>query len=152
MLVRILIADDSAKVREMLKALLETRTGWQVCAEAANGLESVEKAAELKPDVIILDLSMPEVDGLQAASRIAAASPHVPILIFTHHAVPPEAKLEAKTQGVAEVINKEAPEQLMSAVEAAIQKGSGSAPNATLSTMTDSTLPGVNLEPDSKEN
>ena len=77
MLVRILIADDSAKVREMLKALLETRTGWQVCAEAANGLESVEKAAELKPDVIILDLSMPEVDGLQAAVRIAAASPHV---------------------------------------------------------------------------
>jgi len=115
---RILIADDHQELREMLKALLETHAGWQVCGEAINGLEAVQKAADLKPDVIILDLSMPEMDGLQAASQISSASPDLPILIYTSHAVSPEAKLEAKKHGVWGVLNKGAsPEQLINAVE-----------------------------------
>ena len=82
---RLLIADDNATARKLLRALLETRQSWQVCAEAENGLEAVAQAAELKPDIIILDLAMPLMDGLHAAQTISAASPTTPIL-YAHHA------------------------------------------------------------------
>jgi DNA-binding NarL/FixJ family response regulator len=115
---RILIADDHRVLRIALKAWLETHAGWLVCAEATNGLEAVQKAAELKPDVIILDLAMPKMDGLQAASQISSASPDMPILVYTNYAVSPEAKLEAKKHGARAVINKGAsPEQLINALE-----------------------------------
>lgn len=115
---RILIADDHIILRTTLKALLESHAGWEVCGEAADGLEAIEKAAELKPDVIILDLSMPKLDGLQAASQISAAAPNVPILLYTSYAFSPDAKGEAKKYGVREVINKGAsPDQLVSALE-----------------------------------
>jgi DNA-binding NarL/FixJ family response regulator len=115
---RILIADDQEMVRKMLRALLETHADWQVCAEAANGLEAVRKAAELKPDAIILDLAMPEMDGLQAAREILSNAPAVPILLHANHAFSSLA-LEAKKNGIREVINKSVSEQeLISTVEA----------------------------------
>ena len=116
---RILVADDHGIVRKALKADLEAHADWQVCAEAANGLEAAQKAAQLKPDAIILDLAMPEMDGLQAAHQIFSASPEVPILIYTAHAFSPEAKLEARKIGVRDVVNKGgSPHELISAVEA----------------------------------
>ena len=106
----------------MLRALLETHADWQVCAEAANGLEAVEKAAELKPDAIILDLAMPEMDGLHAAREILSNSPTLPILLHTNHAFSTLA-LEAKKNGIREVINKSVSEQeLISAVEALLNE------------------------------
>lgn len=102
---RILIADDYGPLRNMLKATLEAHLGWRVCAEAANGLEAVQKAAELEPDVIILDLSMPVMNGLEAARAILSASPSVPILLFTNHAFSNLA-LEARKVGIRQVINK----------------------------------------------
>lgn len=78
----------------------------------------MQEAAELKPDLIILDLAMPQMDGLQAASQISAAFPDVPILIYTNLAVGPGAKIEAKKCGVREIINKSSdPGQLLSAIE-----------------------------------
>jgi DNA-binding NarL/FixJ family response regulator len=119
---RILIADDQEMVRKMLRALFETHADWQVCAEAANGLEAVQKAAELKPDIIILDLAMPEMDGLHAAREILSTSPAVPILLHTNHAFSSLA-LEAKKNGIREVINKSVSEQeLISAVEALLNE------------------------------
>jgi len=119
---RILIADDQEMVRKMLRALLETHADWQVCAEAANGHEAVQKAAELKPDAIILDLAMPEMDGLHAAREILSNSPSVPILLHTNHAFSSLA-LEAKKNGIREVINKSVSEQeLISAVEALLDE------------------------------
>jgi len=109
-------------VRKMLRALLETHADWQVCAEAANGLEAVQKAAELKPDAIILDLAMPEMDGLHAAREILSNSPTLPILLHTNHAFSTLA-LEAKKNGIREVINKSVSEQeLISAVEALLNE------------------------------
>jgi two-component system chemotaxis response regulator CheY len=106
----------------MLRTLLETQAGWQVCAEAANGLEAVQKAAELKPDVIILDLAMPEMDGLHAAREILSNTPAVPILLHTNHAFSSLA-LEAKKNGIREVINKSISQQeLVSAVEALLNE------------------------------
>ena len=119
---RILIADDQEMVRKMLRALLETHADWQVCGEAANGLEAVQKAAELKPDVIILDLAMPEMDGLHAAREILSNTPTLPILLYTNHAFSTLA-LEAKKNGIREVINKSVSErELIGAVEALLNE------------------------------
>jgi DNA-binding NarL/FixJ family response regulator len=82
---RILIADDHDLMRRGLKALIESRPGWQVCDEAHTGQEAVTKAAELKPDVAIIDISMPELNGLEAARRIREASPNTELLILSVH-------------------------------------------------------------------
>jgi DNA-binding NarL/FixJ family response regulator len=82
---RILIADDHAVVRAGLRALLESRPGWEVSAEAADGRDAVEKASKLKPQVAILDIGMPLLNGVEAARRIHKASPQTEILILTMH-------------------------------------------------------------------
>jgi len=117
MTIRILLADDHAIVRKEFRALLETHAGWKVCGEADNGQEAVVKAAELKPDLIILDLSMPVMDGLRAACEIAAIMPAVPILIYTEHSYW-EIELEAKRFGVRRVVSKtDGGGELFSAIE-----------------------------------
>jgi two-component system, NarL family, response regulator EvgA len=79
---RILIADDSPAARRALRGLLE-EGGWEVCGEAENGLEAVDKTGTLRPDLVILDLAMPKMNGLQAARTIHTADPHIPMLLFT---------------------------------------------------------------------
>jgi DNA-binding NarL/FixJ family response regulator len=83
--VRILIADDHELFRRGLAAELAQVPGWVVAAEAANGREAVELAAALKPDIIVLDLTMPELNGLEAARRIIAVEPAARVLILTAH-------------------------------------------------------------------
>jgi DNA-binding NarL/FixJ family response regulator len=85
MTVRILLADDHEIVRRGLKELLEEPVGWTVCAEAANGREAVDLAVETRPDVAVLDFSMPELNGLEATRRIRQAAPQVEVLVFTMH-------------------------------------------------------------------
>src|SRR6202451_2765137 len=82
---KILIADDHDLMRRGLKALVESRPGWTVCDEAHTGREAVSKAGEKKPDVVILDISMPELNGLDAARSIRKASPNTEILILSVH-------------------------------------------------------------------
>lgn len=82
---RILIADDHAVVRAGLRTLLESRNGWEVCAEAADGRDAVEKAAKLKPDVAVLDIGMPLLNGVEATRQILRCSPHTEVLILTMH-------------------------------------------------------------------
>ena len=82
---RILIADDHAVVRAGLRALLESRPGWEVCGESADGRDAIEKATKLKPDVAVLDIGMPLLNGVEATRRIRAASPATEILILTMH-------------------------------------------------------------------
>jgi DNA-binding NarL/FixJ family response regulator len=83
--VRILVADDHQVVRTGLRALLESKTGWNVCAEASNGREAVEKAGQLKPDVAVLDIGMPLLNGVEATRQIRKLSPLTEILILTMH-------------------------------------------------------------------
>lgn len=80
---RILIVDDSSVVRRILRSLLEGRADWQVCGEAENGREGIEKALQLSPQLILLDLSMPVMNGLQAARELGRVMPSVPVLMFT---------------------------------------------------------------------
>jgi CheY-like chemotaxis protein len=81
---RILIADDHEAVRRGLRSAL-LGAGWEVCGEATNGQEAIEKTLELKPDLVILDVSMPHVGGLEAAREILKSSPTTKILVFTMH-------------------------------------------------------------------
>ena len=79
---RILIADDSLPVRCGLRMLLGLNSDWQVCGEAVDGADAVEKAYQLAPDLILMDLSMPQMDGVQAAREIAKSGKGIPILLF----------------------------------------------------------------------
>src|SRR5437660_10587188 len=80
---RILVADDHEIVRRGVCALLKSHAGWDVCAEAADGREAVEKARQLDPDVVILDIGMPNVNGLTAARQILQNDQQQKILILT---------------------------------------------------------------------
>jgi DNA-binding NarL/FixJ family response regulator len=82
---RILIADDHEVARKGIRALLEGRVGWEVCAEARDGREAVEYAGRLKPDLFLLDIGMPNLNGLDAARQILATTPEARILILTVH-------------------------------------------------------------------
>jgi DNA-binding NarL/FixJ family response regulator len=82
---RILIADDHEVVRRGIRSLLEHRPGWEVCAEAGDGREAVEKTRELKPDLVLLDIGMPNLNGIDAARQILANFPATHILILTMH-------------------------------------------------------------------
>jgi len=80
---RILIADDGEEVRQVVRAIFEARTDYDICGEAANGVEAVEKALELKPDLILLDVAMPMLNGVEVASVLAGSMPDLPIVLYT---------------------------------------------------------------------
>lgn len=105
MALRILIVDDNELMRSALRTVLPKTAGWEVCGEAVNGVEAIEKATELKPDVIILDLVMPEMDGLQAARAISSMVPEAPIVLHTWHANA-AIEQEARKSGVRKVVGK----------------------------------------------
>jgi DNA-binding NarL/FixJ family response regulator len=82
---RILIADDHEVARKGIRSILESHAGWEICAEAKDGREAVECAGRLKPDVLLLDIGMPNLNGLDAARQILATTPDARILILTVH-------------------------------------------------------------------
>lgn len=82
---RILIADDHDLMRRGVKSLLQSHPGWEICAEAHTGREAVAKAEEFKPDIVIMDISMPELNGVEAARRIRKISPASEVLILSVH-------------------------------------------------------------------
>jgi CheY-like chemotaxis protein len=98
-----MIVDDHAVIRRMLRAVLEAE-GFQV-SDAMDGAEGVRKALELKPDLIILDLSMPVMNGLEAARELKVLMPHVPLLMFTNNAREIQEK-EALSAGILAVVQK----------------------------------------------
>jgi DNA-binding NarL/FixJ family response regulator len=120
--VRVLVADDFDTVRKGVCAILSSREGIEVCAEAANGEEAVRKARELKPDVVIMDFSMPVMDGLEASKKILQAFPGMAILMFSMHKT--EALTQAaKNAGVSGFVTKgESAQNLLQAVDSVMRK------------------------------
>jgi len=118
MKLRILIADDHELVRRGLCALLKDHEGWEICGEATDGREAVEKAKLLKPDVVILDVGMPNLNGLAATRQLSRQDPHCKIIVLTitdTDQVVQEA-LDAGARGF--VLKSDAARDLVSAVEA----------------------------------
>jgi len=104
---RVLIVDDHQVMRKGIRALLENDPLWQVCGEAENGRQAVEKAGELQPDLIILDLTMPEMNGLEAARQIRNSSPGTKIVIFSMHESP-QVRKESRDAGADAFVSKSA--------------------------------------------
>lgn len=102
---RILIADDHAAVRRGIRHLLESHPGWTICAEAADGREAVEWARRFRPDVVLLDVSMPKLNGLEAARQIRQVAPHAQLVILTTH-VADQLADEVRRAGAAVVVVK----------------------------------------------
>ncbi len=120
-LVRIVVADDQEIVRKRVVATLMSRGDLEVCAEAANGKEAVEKVKELNPDLVILDITMPELNGLDAARQIRALDPDLPILILSVHKSRQVVE-EAKKIGVRGYVTKgDAIQKLLLAVDTVLQ-------------------------------
>lgn len=115
---RILIADDHEVARRGIRSLLEGHEGWEVCGEARDGREAVDFATQLQPDILLLDIGMPNLNGLDAARQILAASPDARILILTIHDAEQVVRevLAAGARGF--VLKSDAGRDLISAVEA----------------------------------
>jgi len=101
----ILLVDDNPAIRMALRKFLEDHTDFEVCGEAADGLEAIEKAAQLEPDLIVLDLSMPRMDGVEAARELKQRMPQVPLVLFTMHAAALNQR-DAATTGFDAIISK----------------------------------------------
>lgn len=102
---RVLVVDDHQVMRKGVRALLETDSAWEVCGEAENGRLAVEKTRELNPDLVILDLTMPEMNGLEAARQIRQLSPQTKIVIFSMHESP-QVRKEARDAGADAFVSK----------------------------------------------
>jgi len=113
---RILIADDHEIVREGLRSMLKN-TGWEVCGEACTGREAVNQAETLKPDIVIMDIGMPELNGLDATQQIRRASPRTEILIFTANETDEIVRNVFKAGARAYLLKSEASKHLIPALD-----------------------------------
>jgi DNA-binding NarL/FixJ family response regulator len=121
--ITVLLVDDVTSVRKGLSTLLQLKGDLKIVGEAENGLEAVKLAEQLKPDVILMDLAMPELDGFEATRRIKANHPQIGIIVFSIHG-DGDTREKARAVGADAFINKEAETQLL--IEA-IQKVSAQA-------------------------
>lgn len=114
---RILIADDHAMMRKGLRTALEPHTGWEIVGEATTGLEALEMAKSLEPDLVVLDVSMPILNGLEVAHRLSSSRPNVKMLLFTMHNSPQFAEDVQKSGAHGYVCKSSGEELLMQAIE-----------------------------------
>ena len=101
----ILIVDDNASIRRSLRSCIEQKTNWQVCGEADNGKIAVERVKELHPDIVILDLQMPIMNGIEAARQISRLAPNTAMLMFTLYSGEQLLK-DAQAVGIKDVVSK----------------------------------------------
>jgi two-component system chemotaxis response regulator CheY len=119
-MIRVLIADDSEPVRSGLHELIEDHVGW-LCAEALNGYDAITKIQQRAPDILVLDLLMPVMDGLQAARAITKLVPDLPILLCTTAALPPSLISMAQGCGIKGTVSKYDCRQIISGIEALLR-------------------------------
>ena len=129
-MIRVLVADDHAVVRAGLGQLLGTTDDLELVGEAANGSEAVERTAELRPDVVLMDLSMPGVDGVAATEQIVAASPGVHVLVLTSFS--DQARILDALQAGAEgyLLKHSEPEVILNGIREIVRGGSPLDPKA----------------------
>jgi len=101
----VLIADDQAMIRQTLCYLFASQQDFEVCGDAENGLEAVEMAQVLRPDLILLDLSMPMMNGIEAACELKRLMPMVPIIVFSEYS-DVFSEREARSSGISGIVSK----------------------------------------------
>jgi DNA-binding NarL/FixJ family response regulator len=116
--VRILIADDHEVVRRGVCTLLESHPGWEICCEVGDGREAVEKVAELKPDIVILDIGMPRLNGLEAARQILKTDPRQRVLVLTISDAEQVVQEVLKAGARGFLLKSDAAKEVVSAVDA----------------------------------
>jgi DNA-binding NarL/FixJ family response regulator len=116
--IQILLADDHELVRKGLRALLESQPGWKVIAEATDGREAVEKARDMHPDVAIVDIGMPSLNGLEATRQIVKKAPRTRVLVLTMHDTNPLIQQVVKAGARGYVLKSDVASDLVSAVDA----------------------------------
>jgi two-component system, chemotaxis family, chemotaxis protein CheY len=120
MRLRVLIVDDSETIRRMLGAILGSRR-WTVCGEAEDGQSGVQKFHQLKPDVVLLDLSMPDITGIEAAKQMSAADPTVPLILFTILEIE-GIEDEARQAGIRAIVPKNEAWNLIGSIEGLVDE------------------------------
>jgi DNA-binding NarL/FixJ family response regulator len=126
-MIRILIADDNALIRGGLQRLLQSHEDWEVCGEARDGLEAVDKSRELEPDIVVLDFLMPGKNGIEAAKEISDTQPGTRILMWTMY-LTNELCDTARRAGVRGVLSKGDVGELFSGMETLLGGGTFFAP------------------------
>jgi DNA-binding NarL/FixJ family response regulator len=116
--VRILVADDHEVVRRGVCTLLESHPGWEICCEVGDGREAVEKVAELKPDIVILDIGMPRLNGLEAARQILKTDPRQRVLVLTISDAEQVVQEVLKAGARGFLLKSDAAKEVVSAVDA----------------------------------
>src|SRR5262249_41644944 len=114
----IVVVDDHAVVRRGVRALLESHPGWEVVAEATTGREAVEAVKRHRPDIVVMDLSRPELNGREATRQIVRDSPHTEVLVLTMHHSEELAREVLKAGARGYLLKSDADENLITAVEA----------------------------------
>src|ERR1700756_5867537 len=117
MSVRILIVDDSSLFRQGVRVMLETNLDWEICGEAVDGLDGIEKNRLLTPNLVIMDLTMPGISGIEAASEILKEFPNVPILMLALD-VPAQLVEEAQNVGIRAIVSKTSMHDLTDGIHA----------------------------------
>lgn len=120
MSVRILIVDDNAPIRAALRLVLESHVDWEVCGEAVNGIEAIERYRQLGPDLMIVDVSMPEMNGLDASLEILKFSPKILILLYTSYLTPQLIEIAHKA-GIRGTVSKDAMRLVVLGLEALLR-------------------------------
>jgi CheY-like chemotaxis protein len=113
---RILIVDDSLSMRRIIATILRSHSGWAICGEAENGLSGIEMFQELNPDLVLLDFGMPDINGIEAASRMSTANPTVPLILFTIWDIEGFER-EAAKAGICAVVRKSEAWKLIAKIE-----------------------------------
>jgi DNA-binding NarL/FixJ family response regulator len=114
---RILVVDDHAVVRRGVRSLLESHEGWEVCGEATTGRDAVEQSRRLRPDVVVMDLSLPELNGLDATRQILKHAPDTEVLVLTMHHSEELARDVLKAGARGYVLKSDADEDLIAAID-----------------------------------
>ena len=122
----ILLVDDNPAIRTLARKYLESEAGIVVCGEAADGLEGVQKALEFSPDLIVMDLAMPRMGGVEAARQLKRRLPKVPIVLFTLYAEMVSSS-DAREAGIWAIISKSEPQKLLPEVLSLLGRQSRSA-------------------------
>jgi len=132
--IQILIADDDANIRMLLRRVLESHPAWKVCGEVSNGADAVEEVKRVEPDVAILDLGMPLMNGMDAARKISSFRPKLPMLLLSVQEVSEQLVQDARTAGFKGAITKGSGREVVEGIEAVLrdqlffQRTDGSSP------------------------